>query len=549
MAKLLYFVVVNYLLMNYLQQISVLSGGLAVVVLLGATTVGPHSVTRQMTELCANGLDDDNDGLIDLNDPDCTCEVIAPVSLIPNPSFEDLNCCPSNRSQLDCAEVWIQASVPTTDLIHDCGWLGWQEYAPPRPFPDGEAVMGFRDGRPSFMMDEGNPNWKEYAGACLVSPLVAGNRYRFEFEIGFVDHVFSPPINVSFFGTANCQNLPFGGDNERFGCPTNDLNWKRLGATYLSGGSGDRWVKASIEVTPDVDIAAIAIGPDCPGINANVGLYYYFDNLILDEFEAFTFKISGTTHPCADDYQLNVPAREGRTYQWYREGIALLGETSAMLSSRPVEGRYVVVIDDGEGCRTTPTFDHSEPVLIQPTSITICAEDYYQFGDLRLNTSGSYRDTFRSVDNCDSIVPLELTVLEASLDTVEVKIFEGEAYEVGVFNIRKEGEYDVTLTSSFGCDSMVLVRLDYYHVYFPTAFSPNDDGINDLFTVQGGDDLAEVLELRIFDRWGNLLSEETSWDGRRAGESLNPGVYVYRARLMMNDGKERGFSGSVALLR
>ena len=51
-------------------------------------------------EICDNGIDDDQDGLIDLNDDDCACTVIEPVSVIPNPSFEDMNCCPTERSQL-----------------------------------------------------------------------------------------------------------------------------------------------------------------------------------------------------------------------------------------------------------------------------------------------------------------------------------------------------------------------------------------------------------------------------------------------------------------
>ena len=41
-----------------------------------------------MEEICDNAIDDDNDGLIDLNDSDCACILVEPVSLIPNPSFE-----------------------------------------------------------------------------------------------------------------------------------------------------------------------------------------------------------------------------------------------------------------------------------------------------------------------------------------------------------------------------------------------------------------------------------------------------------------------------
>jgi hypothetical protein len=42
-----------------------------------------------MSEICDNAIDDDNDGYIDINDPDCICEIVKPESLIPNPSFEE----------------------------------------------------------------------------------------------------------------------------------------------------------------------------------------------------------------------------------------------------------------------------------------------------------------------------------------------------------------------------------------------------------------------------------------------------------------------------
>jgi hypothetical protein len=58
-------------------------------------------------EICNNGLDDDNNGLIDLNDSTaCNCSNLAAgstESLIPNPSFEDNNCLPTSWSQLNCA--------------------------------------------------------------------------------------------------------------------------------------------------------------------------------------------------------------------------------------------------------------------------------------------------------------------------------------------------------------------------------------------------------------------------------------------------------------
>ena len=92
--------------------------------LLNLSLISTPAALLSQVEICDNALDDDGDGMIDLNDEDCFCEMQIPESLIPNPSFEEQNCCPSERSQLNCATDWIQASDPTTDLIHDCGWVG-----------------------------------------------------------------------------------------------------------------------------------------------------------------------------------------------------------------------------------------------------------------------------------------------------------------------------------------------------------------------------------------------------------------------------------------
>nr|MCU0349139.1 hypothetical protein [Saprospiraceae bacterium] len=191
-------------------------------------------------EVCDNAIDDDEDGLIDLNDPDCDCPEALPQSLIPNPSFEDRICCPLDRSQLYCADTWIQASEPTTDYLHTCGWMGWPDLPPPLPFPDGDGCVGFRNGRignpngPNGP-EESNLNWKEYAGACLISPLLAGVEYRFEFWIGFTQSFNSPPTTISFYGTTDCENLPFGINNTKHGCPLNGEGWVELGSVPISG--------------------------------------------------------------------------------------------------------------------------------------------------------------------------------------------------------------------------------------------------------------------------------------------------------------------------
>ena len=500
-------------------------------------------------EICDNAVDDDLDGLIDLNDPDCICEVIEPISLIPNPSFEEMDCCPEDRSQLDCASGWIQASEPTTDYLHYCGWMGWEEFPPPLPFPDGEGAMGFRDGRVRNNQDA-EPGWKEYAGACLNEPLTADSTYRFEFYVGFVSFERSPPIKITFFGTPDCEYLPFGVGNESFGCPTNGPGWVELGAVSVSGGEGDKWVHTFIEVTPEVDIAAMAIGPGCNLSTNPVSTYYFFDDLVLDDLESFELAISENGHPCSELFYLEVPSNDDYNYQWFKDGIALIGETSPQLSEMYGEGDYAVQILDGTGsCRISQAFAYEIPTFSSFQAETICHGEEYLFGNQYLNASGFYQDTIKTPEGCDHFMSLSLEVVEALSDTISARIFESEEYTVGNNSFMDEGIHFTNLISREGCDSLVVLNLSYYNIFIPNVFSPNDDGINDQFTAYSinGDILDQ--ELSIFDRWGNNLFTGSKWDGQSQGESVNPGVYIYVFKLKMSDGVERQFSGAVTVLK
>lgn len=506
-------------------------------------------------EDCANARDDDGDGLIDINDPDCACTLIEPISRIPNPSFEERNCCPVGITQLHCADTWIQASAPTTDYLNTCGWMGWEDLPPPLPFPDGNGAVGFRDGR--NINGNAEPWWKEYVGACLLAPLLADIPYRIEFYLGFTYSVNSPPIQVTFFGTTDCTNLPFGGSNEMFGCPTNGPGWTKLGEVAVSGSNA--WVKTRIDITPREDIYAIAIGPSCQDRPAPNHLYYFIDDLILDERAVFNYQISTNGEPpCSNDFGLMVPSADSLDYQWYRNGIALLGETGAQLKVKTGEGKYQVRISGAGGCKVTNVYQYVIPVERSLFRRILCENESFNFGGINLTREGTYFDTLKSIGNCDSIVQLNLVEALNQQRTVNAKIFETENYRVGPFKFSQPGVYPVHLTSSVGCDSLVTLHLELYKVYSPTAFSPNGDGVNDHFSIIGESDLVEIRALLIFDKWGNEVyrgehlppgDQERGWDGQFRGQTAPPGVYAYTSTLMMDDGIERQFSGTFTLVR
>lgn len=86
---------------------------------------------------------------------------------------------------------------------------------------------------------------------------------------------------------------------------------------------------------------------------------------------------------------------------------------------------------------------------------------------------------------------------------------------------------------------------------FPTAFSPNQDGINDGFGVFGR--YIQQIDLYIFNKWGEMIfysnRPEDRWDGTYKGDLVPSGAYLYKARIVDTDGKVHQRDGSVLIIR
>ncbi len=90
---------------------------------------------------------------------------------------------------------------------------------------------------------------------------------------------------------------------------------------------------------------------------------------------------------------------------------------------------------------------------------------------------------------------------------------------------------------------------------FPNAFTPDGDGYNDVFgePIAFGEGAIEVRDLRIFNRWGELIfatsPAQKTWDGNANGRPAPSEVYVYAAVVRFANGEEQTFTGEVTLLR
>ena len=124
---------------------------------------------------------------------------------------------------------------------------------------------------------------------------------------------------------------------------------------------------------------------------------------------------------------------------------------------------------------------------------------------------------------------------------------EEQDYEIAV---TEPGQYFVTVNNN-GCFTSDSINVSFTDDFIiPNVITPNGDGVNDFFRINGTEGCHDFDELTVYNRWGmlvyhsfNPLSE--AWYGfSPAGEPLPSGVYYYR--LIGNDGT---FHGSMTLLR
>ncbi|MBK8195951.1 MAG: gliding motility-associated C-terminal domain-containing protein [Lewinellaceae bacterium] len=72
----------------------------------------------------------------------------------------------------------------------------------------------------------------------------------------------------------------------------------------------------------------------------------------------------------------------------------------------------------------------------------------------------------------------------------------------------------MTIVDSSGCmasDMVTVIVNKIRDIYIPNAFSPDGNGINDVFTIYGGIAAESVLVFRIYNRWGGLIYEGTNF--------------------------------------
>jgi gliding motility-associated-like protein len=183
---------------------------------------------------------------------------------------------------------------------------------------------------------------------------------------------------------------------------------------------------------------------------------------------------------------------------------------------------------------------------------TICSGQRYFAGGQWRTKSGVYIDSLFTKYFCDSLVTTNLTVKPPVIVSLgnDTCIFSDNTYILhtqgtgitgylwqdgsrdSVFTVREPGSYWViaSIEKCTGTDTVVVKPCPAL-IFFPSAFTPNGDQLNDYFQPKGND--IREFYMVIFDRWGHMVFEThdptNGWDGKINGNYAEPGVYTFMA--------------------
>ncbi len=140
-------------------------------------------------------------------------------------------------------------------------------------------------------------------------------------------------------------------------------------------------------------------------------------------------------------------------------------------------GTYLDTLSSNSGCDSMVTLE----LVVHPTYLlmetrTRCEGSSYDFHGRLLDQTGTYLDTLKTIQGCDSVVVLELTVLPILRDTIVAQICTGDSYDFHGQSVSSEGSYADTLVSSIGCDSVVVLNLSLLDVHHTDVFAEICDG-------------------------------------------------------------------------
>jgi gliding motility-associated-like protein len=225
-----------------------------------------------------------------------------------------------------------------------------------------------------------------------------------------------------------------------------------------------------------------------------------------------------------------VHAYNATSYVWQGVGI-----TTDSIISNPTSTTNYTVIGTSGGCSNTAV----GTIVVIPSPIV-------DFITTPQEEPGNY---IVGVENYSSLLYNSYWTIN-STDTLRLPQFEYDFKNPGTYTICLYGE-NLVGCSETECRQIVL-KPDWA-MYIPNTFTPNDDGINDVFYCYGTN--LVKYELMIFDRWGEMIyvstDEKEGWKGNTKMSSIlvKEDTYIYKVKITDPENRRHTYSGHVNVVR
>jgi gliding motility-associated-like protein len=237
---------------------------------------------------------------------------------------------------------------------------------------------------------------------------------------------------------------------------------------------------------------------------------------------------------------VKLSASGAEKYSWY-PSTGLDNITSATPKAKPNTSTFYSVIGkDNDNCFSDTAYVY---VHVTPLPIVDAGEDLTiavgSSGQLKATASADVTSlqwtpsTYLSCNNC----------LEPHVSAKQTTTYKLEAKNAG--GCKTTDEVTVTVICNNG------------NVYIPNTFTPNGDGMNDIFFPRGKG-IYMVKSMRVFNRWGEVVFERLNfqandasagWDGMYKGQKLATDVYIYTCEIVCENNETIQYKGDLTLLK
>lgn len=256
---------------------------------------------------------------------------------------------------------------------------------------------------------------------------------------------------------------------------------------------------ASVGTTPPLNISGISVNTACAGVQTG----------------SIDISVTGGT--------------PSYSYSWNN------GENTEDISNLGA-GAFNVVVTDTRNCSAQADFNLAFDYELQVVTTPEINIDLGTAASLTANTNVNHNNTYQWT-------PVHQVACATCANTDASPTY--------------DTKYTVTVVDENGCSATgtTLVTVNSVtDIFIPNAFSPNNDGNNDVFQLYGDVNTIQYLDFKVFNRWGEVVFSSSEhnfqWDGTYKGQPVDRGAYIYTMNAVFINGYSRSdYKGSVTIIR